>query len=103
MTSPRGVRNSNQADVAFVTASLLAQVGCFTVLIVAVAIAGGLWLDGQFDTKPLFTVLFVLGSVPITFYFLIRTVVRGSSQLRKISQIDPDIDSSEEGDGGRNA
>jgi hypothetical protein len=54
------------------------EVGCITLLIVIAAIFGGLWLDRFFDTKPLFTMMFVLGSAPLalvlTFWLAKRAV-----------------------------
>jgi F0F1-type ATP synthase assembly protein I len=103
MTGPRSMNDTNQADIAFVIASLLTQVGCFTVVIVGLAIAGGLWLDGLLDTKPVFTIVFVLGSLPVNFYFLVRIVMRGTSQLRNNSQIEQVTEIKEEGTSGRTA
>jgi hypothetical protein len=34
---------------------LIGQVGCVTLVIVLASVFGGLWLDGLFGTKPLFT------------------------------------------------
>jgi F0F1-type ATP synthase assembly protein I len=52
--------------------STVSQIGCTTVAIVVGALLVGLWLDGVFDTRPLFTVLFLLGSIPVSFYILVR-------------------------------
>lgn len=40
------------------------EVGCLTLLIVLLAVFGGLWLDKILGTKPLITVFLVLGSAP---------------------------------------
>lgn len=54
------------------------EVGCLTVFIVLVAVFGGLWLDNVLGTKPLLTLLFVLGSAPValvlTFWLAKRAV-----------------------------
>jgi hypothetical protein len=103
MTGSGGAPNSGQPNVALVAASILAQVGCFTLFVVALAIGGGLWLDTQLDTKPLFTVIFVLASVPVTFYFLIRFVLRGTSRLQVNSNLKSELENIEEEHSGRNA
>jgi hypothetical protein len=54
------------------------EVGCLTVIIVLAAVFGGLWLDKIFGTRPLLTLLFVLGSAPLalvlTFWLAKRAV-----------------------------
>ena len=54
------------------------QVGCLTLLIVIGSIAGGLLLDNLFGTKPVLTILFVLGSAPLalflTFWLAMRQI-----------------------------
>ena len=61
------------------------EVGCITLLIVIAAIFGGLWLDRIFDTKPLFTMMFVLGSAPlalvVTFWLAKRAVDNSPKQI----------------------
>lgn len=52
------------------------QVGCLTLLIVLAALVGGLWIDNQFNTKPLFTIILMVASVPVTMVILIRLVQR---------------------------
>ena len=61
---------------------MLGQVGCLTVIIVAVALAAGLWIDSQFDTRPIFTILFILGSVPVTIYLMVRLVLGGMTRIQ---------------------
>jgi hypothetical protein len=56
------------------------EVGCLTLLIVFAAVFGGLYLDKLFGTKPVLTILFVLGSAPLalalTFWVAMRAVKR---------------------------
>ena len=40
------------------------QVGCVTLIIVVAAVLGGLWLDVRFDTRPFFTLVLLLVSIP---------------------------------------
>jgi F0F1-type ATP synthase assembly protein I len=47
-------------------AGVAGSVGCLTVLIIFLALLLGLWLDNQFQTRPLFTIVFLIGSVPVT-------------------------------------
>jgi len=71
------VSQGNQdLDQASKLAGLVGQLGCITgfvsILIIAVAFAAGRFLDSTFDTNGLFTVLFLLGSFPITLYVIVR-------------------------------
>ena len=54
------------------------QVGCSTLIIVILAVFGGIWLDRFLDTKPVFTILFILGSAPLalglTYWLALRTL-----------------------------
>lgn len=56
-------------------AGIIGQVGCLTLAVIAVALIAGLWLDSQFDTKPLFVLALVLGSVPLTLFLMFRVVL----------------------------
>jgi len=42
------------------------QVGCLTVVIILVAFLGGRWLDNQFGSDAIFTVILMVASVPVT-------------------------------------
>ena len=62
------------------------QVGCSTLVIVFAAVFGGLWLDRVFNTKPIFTLLFVLGSAPLALIFTYWMAMRS---LREASSLPP--------------
>jgi hypothetical protein len=64
-------------------AGVLAQAGCATLALVSAALVAGLWLDGRFDTRPLFTLLLVLASVPVTMFLLYRIAVTGAARLQR--------------------
>ena len=78
-----------------ILATVVGQVGCFTPLIILGALFAGLWLDRQFETKPLFTILFIVGSAPVSIYVLYRIVRTATTKLKidnqvKNSEEDPD-------------
>jgi len=54
------------------------QVGCSTLVIVILSVFGGIWLDRVLDTKPIFTILFILGSAPLalilTYWMAMRSI-----------------------------
>jgi len=78
-----------------ILATVVGQVGCFTPIIILGALFAGLWLDRQFETKPLFTILFIVGSAPISIYVLYRIVRSATAKLKIGNQVknteeDPD-------------
>lgn len=48
------------------------QVGCFTLVIVFVALLVGIWLDSQIGRKGPFTVGLLLLSIPISLFVMVR-------------------------------
>jgi F0F1-type ATP synthase assembly protein I len=65
-----------------VLAGMVSQVGCVTVVIVVGALLAGLWADSLFNTKPLLTVLFLLLSIPVSLYSLVRVALSTAAQLQ---------------------
>ena len=56
-------------------AGVVGQVGCLTLAIIGAAIIAGLWLDSRLGTKPLLTLVLVLGSIPLTLFLMFRVVL----------------------------
>jgi F0F1-type ATP synthase assembly protein I len=75
-------------------AGALSQIGCMTTIIVVAALLGGLWLDSRLNTKPLFTVLFLLVSIPVNVYALVHVALTTAAQFR--SEI-KDVEDKEDG------
>lgn len=61
------------------------QVGCLTVLIILVAFLAGRWLDNQFGSDALFTVVLMVGSVPVTLVVMVLVVRSVTSRFAKPS------------------
>jgi F0F1-type ATP synthase assembly protein I len=68
--------NNPQFDQTARVAGLVGQIGCLTgfaaIIIVALAFGAGRLLDAWLETGGLFTILFLIGSFPITLYAIIR-------------------------------
>ena len=45
------------------------------------ALAAGLALDSWLDTRPLFTLLLVLASIPLSLYLLVRIALSAAAQV----------------------
>jgi len=65
-------------------ASIAGQVGCLTLVIIFVALFAGLWLDQYLDTKPLFTIVLLIGSVPVTLFLMFRVVRAATSRIKPV-------------------
>ncbi|OQX65563.1 MAG: hypothetical protein B5M51_00420 [Anaerolinea sp. 4484_236] len=81
-------------------ASIAGQVGCLTLIIIFVALFGGLWLDKTMDTKPLFTIILLIGSVPVTLFLMFRVVKTATSRIKPIEKEETP---EEEQNSGRNS
>jgi len=76
-------------------ASVTGLVGCLTMVIVIAALVLGLWLDKSFNTKPLFTLILIIGSVPVTLVVMFM-VVNSATKRIKVDQPKKKVDISEE-------
>jgi Putative F0F1-ATPase subunit Ca2+/Mg2+ transporter len=56
--------------------SVGAQVGCVTVLIVFLALFAGLGLDNLLGTKPVFTIILILGAAPLSLFLTFKLAMR---------------------------
>ncbi len=58
------------------------QVGFLTLFIITVALLGGLWLDKTFDTRPLFTIVLMVASVPVSLVLMYKVVMWATSRIK---------------------
>jgi F0F1-type ATP synthase assembly protein I len=63
-------------------ASVAGQVGCLTLIIIIIALFVGLWLDNTLDSKPLFTLLLMIGSVPVTLILMFKIVTTATNHMK---------------------
>ena len=56
-------------------------VGCLTIVIIFASLLLGLWLDRTFDTLPLFTILLLVGSMPLSWIGVFKVVNRAKKQF----------------------
>ena len=77
-------QTANKTNNAFnmTLAAVVGQVGCFTPIIIIGALVLGLWIDRQFNTRPFFTILFILGSMPVALYVLFQIVRTATNRLK---------------------
>ena len=79
-------RSNNRFNT--ILATVVGQVGCLTPVIILGSLFAGLWLDRQFETNPLFTILFIVGSAPISVFVLYRIVRTATAKLKTDNQVE---------------
>jgi F0F1-type ATP synthase assembly protein I len=67
---------------AAVTITLLWVAG-LTLGLIFLALLAGLWLDKTLNSKPLFTILFMLTSIPITILLTFRVVKSATARIQR--------------------
>jgi F0F1-type ATP synthase assembly protein I len=72
--------NRSQFNFSIAVAVVLGLVGCLTLAILFAALFGGLWLDNQLDSKPIFTVGLLIVSVPVTLIVMFWVVRKVSAR-----------------------
>ena len=80
--------NSSKDRFNTILATVVGQVGCLTPVIILGALFAGLWLDRQFETKPLFTIIFIVGSAPVSVFVLYRIVRTATAKLKTDNQVE---------------
>lgn len=67
-------------------AAMAGQVGCLTLIIIFGALFGGLWLDNRMGTRPTFTLIFVIGSIPISLVAMFAVVRVAVKRIKSSAQ-----------------
>ncbi len=57
------------------------QIGCVTLVLVLVAAFGGIWLDNFLGTKPLLTVLLILGAAPLSLFLTYKMAIQAVNKV----------------------
>lgn len=58
------------------------QVGCVTLIIILVAVLAGLWLDSRFQTRPVFTFVLLIASIPVSLAAMLFIVRLFTSKIK---------------------
>ncbi len=88
--------SSAQRAYNLTVAAIAGQVGCLTLVIVLAALFAGLWLDAQFDSRPLATVILLIASVPVTLVLMFWVVKRAIARIQPSSEPVPESDLTQE-------
>lgn len=91
-------KHKESADYAAQYAGLISQIGCTTslasVVIIGIAFGAGWLLDNWLGTHGIFTVLFLVGSFPVTLYVILRLALSTAARAQKL--LTPEQDNPEQ-------
>jgi len=77
----QSVQKSKQRVFILTLAAVSGQVGCLTLIIILLALFLGLWLDGVFYSRPIFTIILMIASIPISLFTMIFVVRRTTAYM----------------------
>jgi hypothetical protein len=80
--NPDPRQSRKQYWINLTLAGAAGQVGCVTLIIILVAVLGGLWLDARFDTRPMFTFGLLLVSIPVSLAAMLFIVRLFTSKIK---------------------
>ena len=61
---------------------LIGQMGCLTLIVIALSVAAGVWLDDVFHTRPILTVGLLLAGVPVSIFLMLFVARRSLEKFR---------------------
>ncbi len=87
-------KSPKQINQAALMASVVGQVGCLIVILIGLALGAGMAIDKYLETR-IFTVLLMVGSVPVALYLTVRlsltAVQRAQDALQPQESNDPEV------------
>jgi F0F1-type ATP synthase assembly protein I len=66
---------------------MIGQVGCLTLIVILASVFLGLWLDGMFDTKPLFTLILLFAGIPLSVVLMLFVSRRTLARLKEENKL----------------
>jgi len=83
MTRPNDPWEKDRTPILNLGVALASQVGFAVVGVVLLAVLLGVWLDKTLGTKPVFTILLLLGSGPVSMYLVLRLANAAVAKIPK--------------------
>lgn len=71
-----------QRNINLAIASIIGQVGILTLVIILGSLLGGLWLDNHFQTRPTFTIILIVASIPISIGVMLYISLTGAKKIQ---------------------
>jgi len=63
-------------------ASMASQAGCLSLILIFMALFAGLFLDSRLDTHPIFTILLIVISIPVSLWAMIRLMLSSVAAMK---------------------
>lgn len=82
---PQSNKSRKQYWLNLTLAGAAGQVGCMTLVIILAAVLGGLWLDARFHTRPVFTLVLLVASIPVSLLAMLLIVRLVTSKIKASS------------------
>ena len=87
MNSPKPPDGRKPNPILDVGIAVAAQVGFLVVGVVLGAALGGIYLDRLLGTRPLFTIVLIVGACPVSLYLVFRVAQNAVSKIPMPPQI----------------
>jgi F0F1-type ATP synthase assembly protein I len=62
---------NKQGSLNILLIVLIGQMGCLTLVVIALSVLVGLWLDNAFHTKPIFALVLLLAGIPVSVILMV--------------------------------
>jgi magnesium-transporting ATPase (P-type) len=89
-------KNQQRINTNALLAGVIGQVGCLIVFIIFVSLAVGMVLDKFLGTEAIFTVILIVGSVPVALYLAVRlsltAIDRAQQKLKEVDENDSGLE-----------
>ena len=82
MSSTSPDPQKKQRAINTTIAILAGQVGCLTLIVLAAAVLGGMWLDARLGSKPTFTVGLLLVSIPVSVILMLVVARKAIAKIK---------------------
>jgi F0F1-type ATP synthase assembly protein I len=83
-----GPEKKGQDEFRTAVTMTVVWVAGLTLVVIFLALFAGILLDKFLDSKPLFTILFIIGSIPLTIYLTFRVVRSATSRIQPATKKD---------------
>jgi F0F1-type ATP synthase assembly protein I len=80
------VNNKGQDEFRTAVTLTVVWVAGLTLIVIFSALLAGIWLDKNFNSKPILTVTFILISIPVTLLMTFRVVKRVTARIQPDKQ-----------------
>jgi magnesium-transporting ATPase (P-type) len=81
--SDKGQRHQIQNNANLSAASLAGQLGCVIPALIIASVLGGVWLDRNFHTEHVFTILLLVASIPVSIYLTFKMAMRAVNTINQ--------------------